>query len=751
MSELSDRLARLAGRGTPRGAADVFAAASADATSPASVTPLYRRATVATAIAATVALVAGVAGALTLDGDGDATPPARVARGSTTTQGAAAATTTPTTISEATKVYLASTRLIPFDHCGSLSSYAKTKALSVVGPYGLPGGGEFTTNLAIGDTAAAGPQRNAEESSPAPPVAAQTDEAYSNTNVQEAGIDEPDSVKTDGKTIFHVANNKVFATSTSASPELLGRIQIDGAQEMLRIADKLIVVSPGYGYYAARPSSSRGPQPVNGDARLSSMPYGGGSLQTRFTVVDISHPRNMKATGHLDVDGSYLSARLVDGVARIVVRSNPKMEFAYPTDGSPEAQAAATEHNKGVVRAATADTWLPHYTATDNRGREVASKPLVTCNSSYRPPGFSGFGMLSVLSFNTENPSFTRGTSVMANGEIVYSSTKRIYVATNSWGDVRGEDTPNPAIQPSPSTLIHAFDITDPVNATYRASGKVRGTVLNQFSMSEHRAALRVATTDPNGGSESFMTVLGDSGDALVPIGQVGGLGKGERIYAVRYIGDVGYVVTFRQVDPLYVIDLSDHTRPRVAGELHITGYSAYLHPLGDGLLLGVGQEATPEGRRAGLQLSIFDVRNPAAPKLVARKILGDGGSTAEFDHRAFLYWAATKLAVLPVYTQEKKCQDPSSPESCSYSTFNGAVGMRIGDASIDEVGRAEPPKAEAYGGVDRSVVVGNRLFLTTQIGVLVTALDNLSPTGWVAYPIDEKPQPGPPEPKPQP
>ena len=731
MSELSDRLARLAGRGAPRGAADVFAAAEADASSPApaTVTPLYQRATIATAIAASVALIGGIAAALTVDGGSGAEPRSPLAAlVTTTTLGDVPAT--PTTISEATKVYLASTRLIPFDQCGALNSYAKREALKVVGPYGLPGGGGPGLMLGAAEGTATAGDSSARSS--ASPPAANASKAYSETNVQEAGIDEPDSVKTDGKTIFQAVNGQVFATSADSTPELIGSIKIDGAQELLRVGDKLIVISPGGGVYATD---------MRGSASASSMPYGGGQLNTRFTVVDISNPRAMKETGRLDVEGSYVSARTINGVARMVVRSNPDLQFTYPQNESPEAQAAAKQHNTNVVNAATTDTWLPHFTATDGEGRVQPSKPLVACGSSYRPPAFSGFGMLNVLNFNADNPASTRAASVMAGGDIVYASPTRVYVATNSWGDVSPDGQ---TFTPSESTLIHAFDITDPAQPVYRESGRVRGTVLNQFAMSEYKGALRVATTDSGGGSESFMTVLGDSGQALVQIGQVGGLGKGERIYSARFIDETAYVVTFRQIDPLYVIDLSQPTNPRVLGELKITGYSGYLHPIRDGFLLGVGQEATTEGRPSGLSVSVFDVRNAAAPKLVSRHTVaapnGGSSSAAEFDHRAFLYWPATRLAVLPANIYDYSSGQPQ---------FNGAIGLRINDDTIDEVGRAQPPSNNQYGnpGVLRSVVIGDRLYLTTFTGVLVTRLDNLNQTAWVGYPTPE-PQPNP-EPKP--
>ena len=122
---------------------------------------------------------------------------------------------------------------------------------------------------------------------------------------------------------------------------------------------------------------------------------------------------------------------------------------------------------------------------------------------------------------------------------------------------------------------------------------------------------LRAATTSNDNESQSYVTVLATKGGRLEKAGQVGGLGRGERIYAVRFIGDRGYVVTFRETDPLYTLDLADPARPRVTGELKILGYSAYLHPVGEHELLGVGQDATPEGMRLGTQVSLFDVSNP--------------------------------------------------------------------------------------------------------------------------------------------
>jgi uncharacterized secreted protein with C-terminal beta-propeller domain len=276
---------------------------------------------------------------------------------------------------------------------------------------------------------------------------------------------------------------------------------------------------------------------------------------------------------------------------------------------------------------------------------------------------------------------------------------------------------PEIAPPPSPKTLIHAFDITDGAQARYLVSGSARGTALNQFAFSELDGNLRVATTD---GDQSYVSVLtNQDGKLLGQIGQVGGLGKGDRIYAVRFIGPLAYVVTFRQTDPLYVVDLHTPTKPRVAGELKLLGYSAYLHPVGDNLLIGVGQDATESGQRLGTQVSLFDVSNPAAPKLLQRHALGQGGSQAEYDHHAFLYWAPKQLAVIPL--QE---YSPNGPG------FMGAVGMRMTPTAITEVGRV----SQQYDMITRSLVIGDHLFTLSNSGLGENDLNSFAAQAFVSF-----------------
>jgi uncharacterized secreted protein with C-terminal beta-propeller domain len=298
------------------------------------------------------------------------------------------------------------------------------------------------------------------------------------------------------------------------------------------------------------------------------------------------------------------------------------------------------------------------------------------------------------------------------------------------------------------TTALHKFDISDPGQTVYKGSGQVSGYLLSQWALSEYNGKLRVASTstdmpswftgDPRTESESFVTVLEEQSGKLAQIGRVGNLGRGERIYSVRFIDDVGYVVTFRQVDPLYTIDLSQPSNPRVIGELKIPGYSAYLHPLGDNLILGVGQDATDEGRVLGTQVSVFDVSNLARPERLQHKTIGQGWSEAEYDHHAFLYWPKTQLAVLPV--QAAFIDDRGTQQG-----FSGAIGYRIDRGGIKQVGTvvhlgdgAQPqPEGISYpwgAQIRRSVVVGDTLYTVSEQGLKASSLSSLTDRAWVTF-----------------
>ena len=200
------------------------------------------------------------------------------------------------------------------------------------------------------------------------------------------------------------------------------------------------------------------------------------------------------------------------------------------------------------------------------------------------------------------------------------------------------------------------------------------------------------------------MYALRANGEELEQLSVVEGLGAGEQIYAVRFLGPTAYVVTFRQTDPLYVIDMTDPANPALTGELKIPGYSAYLHPVGDGLLLGVGQDATDTGQTLGTQLSLFDVSDPANPQRISTLAIG-GWSDVEWDHKAFLFWPEDGTIVLPVSPGWGNC----GPQvECLASQISGSGGGAVvarldGQTLVGSARSTTSPAARAAAGTRSS------------------------------------------------
>jgi uncharacterized secreted protein with C-terminal beta-propeller domain len=566
-------------------------------------------------------------------------------------------------------------RLKAFSDCRALVRYGKRHVKRPRGPIGIP---------IDGVPAGGAPQQSGPQ-----PEAPASGEGSSGTNVQEAGIDEPDVVKSRGSVIFAVRwGGGLNAVDTAdGEPRLVDALDLRGWNHQLLLhGDRLLAIG----------ESERG---------------------TLLTEVDVSDPGDMRIVRTQDVDGFFVSARMNGPTARVVISSYPAAAYAPKLRNR-----AAGWRPSSVLRKA-------------GRGRGKR-KPLLSCHKVRRAQTFSGMEMLTVLTIDMpKGLPAVDSDAILSNGELVYASAENLYVATQRV--VREADSKDEE-PPALSTLIHKFAASERGETGYVASGKVRGTLLNQWSMSDHDGALRVASTDtppwwdgdPDEDSQSFVTVLKERPGALEQVGRVGGLGRGERIYAVRFIGDVGYVVTFRQVDPLYTLDLADPADPRVAGELKIRGYSAYLHPVGDGLLLGVGQDATDEGRALGVQLSLFDVSDPAKPVRLHHRKLGSGSwSEVDYDHHAFLWWGPEKLAVIPFASYGEDGND--------YST--GAIGYHVDrEDGIEEAGRAshddQGRKGEWLDHIVRSLVVDGRLFTLSESGLELNSMDTLAELAWLPF-----------------
>ena len=294
--------------------------------------------------------------------------------------------------------------------------------------------------------------------------------------------------------------------------------------------------------------------------------------------------------------------------------------------------------------------WMPKV--VEIVGDTTVTTDLGSCGSFYKPTVQQGLSLLSIIELDLAAPEAELGvTTTLGNVGTIYASETAIYAASYVYGYWywAGEEDKDAG----EFTMVHRFDISSG-SATYTGSGKFTGELLNQFSMDEHDGHLRVATTDHNWSNEnesvSAVYVLNSD---LEVVGSVGDLGLGERIYSARFMGERGYVVTFKQIDPLYTLDLSDHTSPKVGGELKIPGFSTYIHPLGENHLLTIGRDTTDaEGwtQVEGVAVQIFDVTDINAPALAHKQVFGNAGTSSEalYDHKAFNFFAEKGLLAIP-------------------------------------------------------------------------------------------------------
>ncbi|MFN0029590.1 MAG: beta-propeller domain-containing protein [Acidimicrobiales bacterium] len=588
--------------------------------------------------------------------------------------------------------------LQPFTACDDLLDYLHKEGADRVTAYGLAGTGGYFGGPAIMEDGMA-VRTEALNATTVPASGAPTavvdavssgegaGPTFSSTNTVEAGIDEADVVKTDGTHLYLISQGQLQVVATNGGqPQKLASLALPGfASQLLKVGNTLLVLGqPEY----VQPAG----EGERGARDGLSMPVPG-IMQQALWQVDVANPGSPKLQRQLIVDGTIIGARLTGEVARVVVQSSPQaLPFVYPAGPSGEDRAEKT--NREIIEESKIEDWIGGYELRDAGGETISEGMLAGCTSVARPPTFHGFSTTTVLSVDlSRGLSEPNGASVLADGQQIYSSKDHLYVAIGAWQDpgIMVEDgATNPEDQDRVTTAIHRFSY-DSGSSAYTATGEVTGSLMNDFSMSEHDGVLRVATTagapwfwgmGPN--SESFVTTLRETDGELAEVGRVGGLGKGERIYAVRFIGTNGYVVTFRQTDPLYVVNLTDPAQPTVTGELKIPGYSAYLHPVGDGRLLGIGQDASEEGRVTGGQVSLFDVSDPTNPQRIAQHSIGTGQLNAEFDYKAFLWWAPENLVLLPANTYGDQGQ-----------FFSGVIGINVGDTTLAERGRISATPAQ--------------------------------------------------------
>lgn len=489
---------------------------------------------------------------------------------------------------------------------------------------------------------------------------------FSQTNVQVEGVDEADIVKTDGKYIYNFSNSNLIITDAYPieNSQILSTTELDQIYplEMFVNDDTLLLFGNKRSSYVDEGEIYQ----ETSEMAIDSM-WWGGSFSTVVQIYDISDRSNPVVEKELEFEGSYITSRLIGKNAYFVVNSWPVYN---------------------ILDDNTADNIIPRMTENGVKKRIAEATEI-----AYLPP-MPAETFVTLASINLDSGELQKET-IAGSAQSVYASQNNIYLAATSW---LPPDTP--VIAPiervitgdQEKTIINKFGLVDG-EIGFIGQGNVPGHVLNQFSMDEFEENFRIATTSGHvsrSGSESRNNLYVLDAEMNL-IGSLEDLAPGEKIYSARFMGEKAYMVTFKKVDPLFVIDVSNPRNPTVLGKLKIPGYSDYLHPIDDTHIIGIGKDTIESNYGdfawyQGMKLAVFDVSDVENPIEMHKIIIGDRGtdSYALHDHKAFLYDAEKELLVLPIMLAEiaDKSANPESDQgmSPSYgeSVFQGAFVFKL-------------------------------------------------------------------------
>jgi inhibitor of cysteine peptidase len=524
---------------------------------------------------------------------------------------------------------------------------------------------------------------------------------YSTTNIQVAGVDEADIVKTDGEYIYFVSGNKTIIVKAypPEQAQIVSQIELEGTIIGIFInGDRLVLFeqeTPYYLYYDDVPA-----------VRESSVPYVSPKIFVK--VYDISDRDNPRLQREVSSDGQYVSSRMIGDYAYVVVNEPVYEEEDEPI--LPEIRVRANE------------TEIP---ATDIYYSNV---------SDYY------YMYTTIIAVNTQNDDQepTYETILLGASSNLYVSLNNIYLTIPVWGsDIFGRE-----VWDSQKISIHRIHI-EGAEIEYVASGEVPGMVLNQFSMDEYADYFRVATTTWGETTGNHVYVLDMD---LNIVGSLEDLAPGETIYSARFMGERGYLVTFKQVDPLFVIDLSDPRHPEELGYLKVTGYSDYLHPYDENHLIGIGKETTDAGEFAwyqGVKISLFDVSDVGNPQEMSKLEIGDRGTDSPvlWDHKAFLFDKARNLLVMPIleakvdvtkYSESELVWAYGEPVYQGAYVFDisleGGLQLKGRITHIENLDDLEEGYYYYYSpfSVERSLYIGDVLYTISQAKIKMNNLENL-------------------------
>jgi hypothetical protein len=564
-------------------------------------------------------------------------------------------------------------------------------------------------------------------------------DSYSSTNVQEQGVDEGDLVKNDGNYIYLARGSRflILKGRPAEQSALVSNIDLKETISELHLnGSKVTIITAPYNITVMTPntlpsvgaSSGSGVVPASGKttALVSSlMPW---RASTRVYTYDTSTPSAPVLLSTFDFPGTLQGSRRINNTIYLIINHtidlpSPVSPWDYLPTGSytmdtyNKASAVASAENLKRINALTLGDMIPSYTRINYSGGIAGPEsvtPVVDSGDIYIPESGNGTDLSLVIAIDgtTAAPVVT-SSGVISAWCRIYMSPESLYLASsNDWAWITPlQGVSQPAPNPEPWTALHKFALANGVGKPlYKGSGIVNGWLNNQFSMGEYNGYLRIGTTRGGWWGEGIsnrLAILTEQDGVLVEKGRVEGLAQGEKIYSMRFDRDRGYMVTFRQTDPLFTFDLSDPLNPRKVGELKVNGFATYIHLVGQDntQLLTVGPSADDNGRVTGNKLQLFDVKNLATPTLLGFYELGSGWSPSLYDHHAFLYYEPLGILAIPYYNYGS-----AGSYSSGLKVFNitaSSISLR-GDIQAKSIISGYGTYADT---VDRSVIIGTDIY----------------------------------------
>jgi inhibitor of cysteine peptidase len=606
--------------------------------------------------------------------------------------------------------------------------------------------------------------------------AAKESGGYSQTNNQVTNVDEADIIKTDGEYIYTVTGNTLFIVRAGDNAEVITTIELEQQPSGIFIQDDKLVVFGNF-------------YDIDYFKSIDFVPRRGG--MTFFNVYDVSNPKDPQLVKEYKFEGAYFQARMHGDTVYFVVTVFPEGRTDYPTpvivDGTTVRGMPVTDiyyfpipYNEvqlATVHAIDLDalnTVSSRAIAVEWNNQLYMSEKNIYITHTEQ---INEWEIRQDITAELIEPQLTQKDRDFiqriknTDNEVLSQAEKRqkIYAVYNRYVEYMNTSERRDFDQEVDERLKEELEQYDAMSYTIinrisveglqvSATGKVPGSLNNQFAMDENGEYLRVATTiEPWWGWIRPMDpVIMETADAAQPVakiappmprsesvnnvyvldmgmnvvGELEDLAKGERIFSTRFMGDRLYMVTFRQVDPFFAIDLSDPRNPKVLGELKVPGFSRYLHPYDDHTIIGIGRDATEMGQQQGLKISLFDVTDVTKPREIAKWVADDqySQSAAEWEHKAFLFDKEKELLVIPAYSYNWDYK------SGSKQNYNGAMVFKIARDDIKMRGIIDHssgkwgPESSWYGpAVERSLWIDDLLYTKSPNLLRVNRLSDLT------------------------